>query len=493
MTQRPLCIDSKVVESIDRLAAAGTETIYRCALNKETPFSAYFNQNAKLVEDRIQSMERVLESLEPFFKKVNITVVEDRPYLFRVQRHHVYIGEKLFLTPGHLEKALAKIWYRERNDLFFHQQTVMEEVVTDFLLFLNSGSVKIVDPVLQTQTDLAEIRWPSVIKSVDEYCNSPWRTSEHYVTCMSPADRPSLATDVNEISLRPLLATAWVRSYMSLGMKERYEFSKMLPQFLRSERQPELKLTNDLIEKLQDSSMATAATTIRDSGLFVSNSVMMKQAPSLRQFSAGVTNELRASGYTEAFAEAAFDVLFVQEQKLTEDSAQWKHFSLLAKANPKLQMAVRDSENLWMLPSKFPIALSSFGKIRANKTIVEKCGEYNFNYVLEFAERTEKLLIADNCNAKQELKYQKMLSDGAEGFGLENPATPFVQFHLPSLLMRKEELAQVNNVFDFIQKRDVENSSFKSLGWQEVRWLEPSHVYKPKAFVDAIEVFRVPN
>ncbi|MNL75174.1 hypothetical protein D3C87_2009320 [compost metagenome] len=59
--------------------------------------------------------------------------------------------------------------------------------------------------------------------------------------------------------------------------------------------------------------------------------------------------------------------------------------------------------------------------------------------------------------------------------------------------MKKQELETVSNVFDFIQKRDVDNPSFKGLGWQEVRWDEKASAYQPKAYVDAIEWFRAPS
>ena len=95
MTKRPLCIDSRVVERIDRLSNQDSDTIYRCALNKETPYSEYFGQQVRELGSRIQSTERVLESLEPFYKKVQITIMEDHPYLYRIQGHHLYIGPKL--------------------------------------------------------------------------------------------------------------------------------------------------------------------------------------------------------------------------------------------------------------------------------------------------------------------------------------------------------------------------------------------------------------
>ena len=96
----------------------------------------------------------------------------------------------------------------------------------------------------------------------------------------------------------------------------------------------------------------------------------------------------------------------------------------------------------------------------------------------------------EHCEPKAEVHYKEYLKSGAEGFALENTGMSFVQFHLPSLLMKREQLASVLNVQDFIKKRDVENPSFRSLGWQEVRFSQTANAYQPKAYVDAIEWFR---
>lgn len=78
MTRRPLCIESKVVERIDRLGVQGTDTVYRCAVNRETPFSTYFSEQSRDLTYRIQKTERLLESIEPFERKVQLTISESQ-------------------------------------------------------------------------------------------------------------------------------------------------------------------------------------------------------------------------------------------------------------------------------------------------------------------------------------------------------------------------------------------------------------------------------
>lgn len=495
MTKRPLCIDSKVVERIDRLTEQGTDTVYRCALNKVTSYSVFFSDNARDLSYRVQQTERLLESMEPFYRKVQVTIMQDRPYLFRIQGHQIYIGEKLLEAPGHLEKGILKIWYRERNEALFSQQALMEEVVTDFLLYLHGGDLDIGDPNSKIKTALRKVKWPYVIKSVSAYCDSPWKQSEHFAVCQNKQEAVSLIEQqVVEMSLRPLLVTSWIKSYKGLSVRERFFFTQNLPQLLRSEHSPALPLTVSAgIPGVQETALLRAADAIKNVNSFVATSQVMKDSDIHRVFVSNFTNELRSNGFQDAFAEASFDVLYVSRDSLSEGSKVFQQFMKIAKAQPKLQMALQDKENLWMLPSRYPIPLKSFGQIKANRTVVEKCGGYNFSYVMDYADMTEKLLVVDHCEAQREIHYSRFLTEGAEGFGAQNKGIAFVQFHLPSLLMKKTELEQVSNVFEFIQKRDVESPSFKSLGWREVHWSEQAKAYQPKAYVDAIEWFRVPN
>jgi len=495
MTKRPLCIDSKVVERIDRVAEQGSETVFRCALNKPTPYSVYFSEQTRDLTYRIQQTERLLESMEPFYHKVQVTVMTDRPLLYRVQGHQVYIGEKLLEAPGHLEKALAKIWFRERNEALFAQQALMEEVVTDFLLYSQNGDLDVGDPVTKIKTALRKVKWPYVLKSARSYCESPWKRSEHYALCAQGAELiPLPEQEVVEMSLRPLLVTSWVRSFKEMSLRQRFNFLQNMPLLLRSEHSPALPLTSvSTASGIQETALLKAAEAIKNVSSFVSSSQAMKDSEVHRLFVTNLTNELRSNGFQDAFAEASFDVLYVSHEPLSDGAKVFQQFLKIAAAQPKLQIALRDKDNLWMLPSRYPIPLRSFGQIKANRTVVEKCGGYNFSYVMDYADVTEKLLVVDHCDTKKDIEYSRFFSEGAEGFGAQNKGIAFVQFHLPSLLMKKTELEQVSNVFEFIQKRDVESPSFKSLGWREVHWSEQAHAYRPKAYVDAIEWFRVPN
>ncbi len=511
--RRPLCIDSKVVERIDRLGVQSTDLVYRCAVNKDVRFNTYFNENARVISQRIGAVERFLESIEPFKRKMQITILEDRPYLFRIQDHQIFIGQALFEADGHLEKALAKVWYRERADSFFINQTLMEEVFTDFLVYGSDGALKIENPLSKKETDFSDFHWPYVIKSAAGYCDSPWKFSEHVSLCaaliavLKPQEEiQSLKDVVTEYSLRPLLTHAWISSFQTLPFRDQGAFLKGLPRLLRETHSPELPIV--LGPAASDISrsdvLSEAASSVKNMNSFISTSQLIHDSAAYKSFLVGLNYHLRASGFNDKFAEATFDLLFVSEQPLSNKSKIYTQLKELALTHPHLHIALRDSENVWMLPASFPIPLSSLSPYHAQKTVVEKCGAFNFSYVLKFADITEKLLVVDVCRgpsanptigkvADQELKYSQYLLDGVQGFGQQNQGVTFIQFHLPSLVMKQTQLSSLENLYDLVQKHELTNPVFKSLGWQEVKWNESVKAFQPKAFVDGIEWFRVPG
>jgi hypothetical protein len=490
MTRRPLCIDSKTVERIDRITEQGTESVYRCALNKSVPYTSFFGEGLRVLNPRISQMERLLESIEPLNRKMQITILGDQPWLFKLQDHHLFIGQNLFEAPGHLEKSMAKVWFREKSDSLFVNQDLMEEVVTDFLLFLNEGDLNIGDPHTNVKTSInKKWRWPAVLLSVKSYCETPWKLSEHYGICHS--EMPDLNHSEMEMSLRPLLVSSWIKSFKDLSFRDQDQFVRYLPNLLRAEHDPALPIfaRYQAVGETR-SPLALAGEALKNTNLYLSSSKVMKSSSTFRMFMAYLTQDLRLRGLQEAFAEAHFDLMLVSETPLTNDSVIYKQFLALAKDRPETHIALRDKNQVWMLPAKDPIPASAFDQIRATRTIVEKCGGFDFNYVLGYSASTEKLLVVERCKSKGDVTYGRYLRDGAEGFAAENKGVAFIQFHLPSLAMKSDTLVGGKNVFDLIKSREAGNSVVQSLGWQEIKWNEQAAAYHPKAYIDAIEWFR---
>ncbi|HEY8269835.1 MAG TPA: hypothetical protein VIG33_03040, partial [Pseudobdellovibrionaceae bacterium] len=104
MTQKPACIDSKVVERIDR----GSESVFRCGLNRHVPFSTYFTKHLSAIEERVQQIEKFTEMIAPYKASLRLVILKNKPNYFQVSKNLIYVGEPLLETRGHLEKALLK-------------------------------------------------------------------------------------------------------------------------------------------------------------------------------------------------------------------------------------------------------------------------------------------------------------------------------------------------------------------------------------------------
>jgi len=485
--RKPLCIDSKVVDRIDR----GSESVFKCSANRRVPFSTYFDKNLPFLAARIQHLDHFLETLTPFKNRLRLVIVAEKPDYFLVTKNALYIGEDLLQAEGHLEKALAKFWYRENVQHLFAYETLFEEVYTDFLLYLANGRLSIQDPVRNVRTRVGGGRWPQVLKSAQAYCQSPWKISEHYSFCaLMQKQESAFQNQIVELSLRPMLVSSWIKSYQDLSFRDQYQMIRNLRDLLTRDHIPDLPLVRTGGLGPQSSPLLEASEAVKNISNFLMSSQLSQTSSSHRVFVSLVANQLRQFGYKDALGGVHFDLLVVSENKLSPESEQFRHFITLSKKNPGIKMAVKDPDSLWMLPSLYPIQWPTLNALQANRIVYGKCGNYDFDFVWQFAGLTEKLMILNVCKGRK-FNLAGYLQAGAEGFGEQNKDISFIQFHVPSLLMRKDQLAGAGDVYQLVSRRELENPAFRSLGWQKLLWSEKAQAYQPKSFIDGIEWFKV--
>ncbi len=491
LSQEPLCIDSKVVEKINRstLGEPFSESVFRCLARKRVPYSSYFAAHLPQWADRIHQTERFLESIEPFYRKVHITIVPQQGLFFQVHNHQIRIGEDLLASPGHLERALIKVWYRERSRAEFASSQVVEEAMVDLIYFAQTGSLDISDTNKVLDWKKYSNSGVFALQSRAAYCESPWRKTEHYLLCTAlPADLSSLAPEHPDLSLRPLLSQSLIASYLSLSGAERYQLFQGFAEYLRSER------TIVFYEKggqKNVSAILGLAQHLKNSQIFVTEARAVQGQEVFLSFAKAFQQQLNSKGYYDATIEATFDYLFVSHDVLNQQSSLLESLQKYAKENSQQQIAVRDPHALWILPSGHPLPVDSLSPIKAKRAIVQICGAYNFSYVLGYVKDAEKLLVVSNCGENQKIDYDWYLKGGVEAFSVHNPQVRFVQYHLPSLAMRSLDLKDVKSVEEFLQSQDLNHLATKSLGWRYVSWDQAALAYRPKAVIDGIEWFRV--
>lgn len=489
--RKTVCITSQFVSAVAYVQKNEIQSIYNCKKSKAGEFSPFLMHNLNEIQTRVSSLETLLNSLRPFRNKIQISIFADRPYYFSVQHNSIEIGEALLFAEGHLEKALARLWYRENAKGWFLTNNIFEEVIGDFLIFANSGKFEIVDPIHKFRTKVGGAKWPQVIKSVQGYCESSWRLPDHFEHCLNVAKRSDLnASEIIQLSLRPLVTSSWIKSYKNLGFKQRSQFLKSLPQILSLDSLSSEQLLSQLLNEKQP--VQQALLTIRNFHTLMTSDEKVMSQDMYRLFTSQFANDLRASGVNDAFAEAFFDFVFrAENESINPQSKTFKNMQALAIKNPNLQIAIYDKDNLWMLPSEYPIQVKAFGHIRTNKMAIVRCGSYDFDYVLSFSEQTERLLVIDKCNMQTALDFSEFFQKGVTAFSQKNSSVSFINFHLPSLALRKTQLATIKDVYTTIESRDSDNPVVSTLGWNELMWDQSANAYRPHAVIDGIDLFRM--
>jgi hypothetical protein len=487
--KKPLCIDSMTVQRIDRVSAGKTESAYACNMSRSVKYSAELDNYIVQVLSPIERTVMLLNSIKPFRNKLQISIREDRPLMFEVNKNRIDIGIEFLDLDYHLSRAIIKTWISENKNLQKINTAVFEESLTDFVLYVLTGKVELEDPVDKIRTKLGSVKWPQVIKTTKSYCTSAWKYSEHIENCnLSQNTKINLndAVDANQdsaaviYSLRPLLTSSMIGAYNEMGFNQKKNLFSNLSHIIYNMKLPSEKIIESLhngivnINKFTDLILSTT----------------LKNRSSVYQFYTGITLQLQQFGVTDTFAEAYFDYMIEYNGQVDQNSDFYKNLESAARKNLNVQIALKDSKNIWILPSKTALPMTVFNKIQSRQTILLGCENNKNIQASQFFKKTEKLMLIDDCHQNLVFDFEVLLQDGVNEFIAKNRKFKFVQLHLPSLEMIQTELAASQNYFDLVKNQDLNKKEFKTLGWSQVQWSKDLQAYRPKAVVDAIEYFR---
>lgn len=494
----PICIDSTVVERLDTVISpvAGVEnqpskyqSIYSCQDNIQVPYDQEMLELSQALSPRLSSITNALESIRPFEKKLRLIIRKDNPLKFEIKNSQLQIGTSLLRAEGHLERGLIKLWIDEKKSAKNVQTQLSDEVWADFLYYAIKGSLAMEDPLTGVQTRVGMTQWPQVLKNTETYCDSAWKLSEHFESCglFQSFDADSLYRATATLSLRPLLSTALIKSYKGLSFKNKNKVISQMDYFLSRRQYPSEKVIESLL--LESNPLKQGVLSIKNfSDFFVAAEVMEQRE--FKQLYSGLTYELQNMGVTDSFAEAYFDYIVEFPIEISEQSKIFKDLEKAAAKKLNLQVAIKDKSKIWILPSKTALPLSAFDGIKSRQNIFFACASLKEFRIEQFINKSEKLMLIKGCDQTAEYQFDGLFEFGVKEFLGHNKQLKFVQFHLPSLEMKQQELSHVSNFFQLVEKRDVNSPEFRTLGWSQIQWSDEYHAYKPKAIIEAIEYFR---
>ena len=480
------CIDSTLVDKLDVVSSESQDSVYSCSQRKAAQFSENLNKYAKNLEPRLNQLAMVLDQIKPNNVKVNVVIDELNPLLFQVEKNQIRIGKSLALSEGHLEHAIIRLWL-QGSTVQDERQKLFDESLADLVYYATFGRLDRKDPVTEFYPEMGLAKWPQVLKNLDVYCESAWKSSEDFQRCASLDDLGRNRKQLLSMSLRPLLTSSLVAAFDSLSYSEQNNFLREIPQLI-AERAVDSETAIEFLLD-QDNSLKEGLSILK----VFAEQFSLKQEASYpqRRFIAKLNQYLQSHGVSDSFAEAYFDVLVEIPDHLDVKSELFKSLEAASKLNLNLQVAVKDKDQIWILPSRSGLSLKIFDQVKIRQHVFFACPILKEIEIEQFARSSDKLLMIKGCDSQKRYAFDMLLKYGAQEFTKTESQLAFIQFHLPSLQQRLDEFRHIKNFFELVQNRDVTQREFQLLGWQDVQWNENYQFYKPKAAIDAIEFFRV--
>jgi hypothetical protein len=489
--KKPLCIDSTVVQKIDRVTTQGqvtkTASVFSCTVSRPVEYSVDLENSIAKVSVTLAKTTALLNSIKPFKQKLQISVREDRPLMFQVIKNKINIGSSFVNMDYHLSRAVIKSWIAENKNSMKVDTTLFDESLTDFILYVLTGKVELEDPTDKIRTKLGSVKWPQVIKSAKGYCLSAWKYAEHAESSGVYFEDKNADAEAAVYSLRPLLTSSIIASYNELSMKQKSNLVQSIPMILSSMNLPSEKIIESML--VDSNPLHNGMLNINKFTDLILSSTLQSRGE-VYQLYTGMTQHLQQYGVTDSFAEAYFDYLIEYNGELRDNSPFYKTLAQAAVNNPDIQVAVKDQNSIWILPSKTALPIKVFNQIQARQIIFMGCDNHKNIHVEQFFQKAEKLMLVNECDQTVEYNFESLFHDGIKAFIGKNHKFNFVQLHVPSLEMIRKDLAPSQNYFELVKNRDISRKEFKTLGWSKVQWKKDLQAYRPEAVVDAIEYFR---
>lgn len=490
------CIESSVVDKFD-IVKFGTRknenATHQCGYRFTNEYSKDIEGYLSEFTKRSTQTITALQSIAGFTQSLQITIDEKKPHQFIVEERKITIGRDLYLARGHFERALIKAWHIQqniKNNVSRSNDFFVEDSVVDLVYFYIYGKFDLFDPTTQIQTKTGSAPWPQILKNQRSYCESSWKLSEDYETCMLQKNSKS---DLNSekiinTSVRPLLTSALIEAFNQISFRKKSQFIKDMTYHLSLARLDSETKINQILK--YENPLTEGLNSIK---LFLAyfSSFQDSKSETDTAFYYHMKDYLTAQGVSDSYSEAYFDYLFEVSDHLNEQSILFNGLLKHSMNHLKLQIAIKDSEKIWILPSKTSLPLSVFNQIKSKQHIYFLSSDTKSINIADFIKTSEKLMMVKGLDFQKDYKFDVLFNKNILDFIKVEKDMAFIQFHLPSLEMRLNELKHIANYFELVQSRDISRTEFQQLGWQGLQWIDQYKYYKPKAVIDAIEYFRL--
>jgi len=476
LNKRPLCIDSKLVEKIDRVSENDTSSVWKCSLNHSIPYDEKFESFLPEISHRLSVIERFFDEVKPLSQKIELVWLEGMGETIRLQGSKIFLSQNLLLNTDQLERALVRLWLREESGESTIDRTLLEGSLVDLVMYSLGHPAAF---------ETMNRQWPSLLSSEYGLCQKSPGTdatlkSDHYLMC---AGNRQAAYDSQSIlvgSGRPMISDAMVNAYMNLGIGDRAQLLHALPEVLQA------------LNPFQVSSMLSEDSSVNDPELLtkdIENLRLLLEAsapPVWKKFAGELTRQLGTHGFSSNEFVARLDYLIQLGPDVTLSDDSIEYFRRLGKVSALV--GIVDDERLLMLPGVTPLQKKIFGLLKAHQLMYLSCEIPSTEKLVEFSKNADRLLYVRFCGQLSEINFKEYFNKGYMGFAQSNPKLAFVEIHLPSLMQAWN--GHQGNPLPALAKQDWGNPFFVKVGWKSPTWDEPSKSFKTRSVIQAIEAYR---
>lgn len=485
MSQKPLCIDSRVVERMDRVSQGQTETIFRCQIQKRVPYSQFWSESQ--VPQRLSDVENLLQGIEPFRRKYQITLVKEKPLLYQVKGTQVKVGENLLVTPGQAERLLVSLWVYEKAQIDLEKPNLALEILVDFLMGVLQK--KMTHPLSLLPISSQQSTWPTILRSQKGYCESSWSVPHHFNFCaeMLASQFDPQSKNIVLLSLRPFVLEKLQESFAQLNLKQKNSIYKNMAKMIRAlnwvdfqrlpvEQSSDLLRAKNLIEKVGHQLFAAGQQ------LAIAE---LKTWGSLYRLK--TVGDLQESSKAHARVDTIFDF-----STLSENAVKVRVNQLLEdkRWNQNKKIAVIGTSKIYFLPDTAGVAVDQFGQLNSKYRVIESCLDLELNHLWELEKFAENILLVQDCAQGPGPRYSAFLRGGVKDFVMTNSGVSYVDLHGPSFLSRKESLLELTTIFKGLQQNQAQFA--EAYHWSRVDVDESTRSFVPDAAIEGLRSYRLP-
>lgn len=469
--QTNICVQSNYIEKVVFKKAE----VYNCSRNIRLDWNAQLDKEIKSLNENLLKVESFIKiKTKPSLK---LEILEQKN-VYYFSGNHLFLSKNLVENSQTLQLHLLKDWIGFYNPKI-KENLILEDLLSHFKYYLLFGKLP---EGFQSQDFQANVTWKRIQTSSNPSCVTNWKLTNSWDLCINSSYQFfDTSFDFVYDRLYTKVLNSWVKSFNSLSLPQKYE------------------INSDFKNHLLNYKYSGAPSEIRQNSfnfhLKVFSEFWMhdKNIPSSeagKKFLFSFLRDLNKYNFNSLVENSQFDLIYFKQNLNWTTVYENKNIHLLMKKYPHLKIAVSNFKEMIILPVEKKIKIDIFSKIKSDQIVLETCSQMKVNDLIKYSKVTEKLILTYDCDFNQFKKIDQLLVQGAPGFAAQNLDVQFAQFHLPSLLQKKEFLNGDSEVFQYVQARNVKNSVYEVFGWKELNWDQVTKSYKPKAYVDAIGYFR---